>query len=235
MPRTTQQAPATTAGAFVISRTQTSLLPDDVPLITQRPGGTMRTRTTTAALIAAGLLLTLTACGTEPEPDAKASTAPTTEATAEMVTEEPSPTPAAALQLGWSWEFESDTDDIEGAVTVLDYKQGIKSVGDAVEEAGTPGYEWAYVDMKTCSISGTFSATTEPWTLAYEDGSRAEPTSTTYEDFPKPEFPFETILTDGKCVRGKLVFPVPGDQRPTAVVYAPAGLDVPKEWTVPAK
>ncbi|MFH9761328.1 hypothetical protein ACH4MJ_04235 [Streptomyces anulatus] len=197
----------------------------------------MRTRTTTAAaaFVAAGLLATLTGCGTEPEPDAKAAgPTPSTEATATPA-EEPSPAPPATLQLGWTWEFESDTDDIEGAVTVLDYKQGIKSAGDAAEEAGTPGYEWAYVDMKTCSIRGTFSATTEPWTLAYEDGSRAEPSSTTYEDFPKPEFPFETTLTDGKCVRGKLVFPVPGDQRPTAVVYAPAGLDVPKEWTVPAK
>ncbi|MFE5090617.1 hypothetical protein ACFRCI_09475 [Streptomyces sp. NPDC056638] len=36
---------------------------DTIPLHHTIPGGTMRTRTTTAALIAAGLLATLTACG----------------------------------------------------------------------------------------------------------------------------------------------------------------------------
>ncbi|WP_050491103.1 MULTISPECIES: hypothetical protein [Streptomyces] len=193
----------------------------------------MRTRTTTAALIAAGLLA-LTACGTTPEPDTKAAGPEPSAEVTETPTAEPTPETPVTLDMGSAWEFESTTDDIEGAVTVLGYKQGVKSVGSAAEESGTPGYEWAYVDMKTCSIRGTFSATTEPWTLAYEDGSRVEPSSTTYDDFPKPEFPFETTLTDGKCVRGKLVFPVPGDQRPTVVVYAPAGLDVPKEWAVPA-
>ncbi|MER8197059.1 hypothetical protein ABTY00_24215 [Streptomyces microflavus] len=194
----------------------------------------MRTRTTTAALIAAALLA-LTACGTEPEPAAPAAgPEPTTEA-AETPTADPTPAAPVTLDMGSTWEFESTTDDIEGAVTVLSYKQGVKSVGSAAEESGTPGYEWAYVDMKTCSTRGTFPATTEPWTLAYEDGSRVDPSSTTYDDFPKPEFPFETTLTDGKCVRGKLVFPVPGDQRPATVVYAPTGLDVPQEWAVPAK
>lgn len=194
----------------------------------------MRTRTTAAALIAAGLLATLTACGTEPEPAAKAADKPTAAASTPSATPSTvSPTPAAPYGFGATWEFESTTDNIAGAVTVLDYKQGIKSVGSAAEEAGTSGYEWAYLELKTCSITGTFTASTEPWTLAYEDGARVEPSSTTYGDFPKPEFPFETTLTEGKCVRGKLVFPVPGKDWPETVVYAPAGLDIPQEWAVP--
>lgn len=204
------------------------------PYATYIPGGTMRTRTTTA-LIAAALLTTLTACGSTPDEVTPAAGPKATTEAAETPTADPTPAAPVTLDMGNTWEFESTTDDIQGAVTVLSYKQGIKSVASAAEETGTPGYQWAYVDMKTCSTRGTFTASTEPWTLAYEDGSRVDPSSTTYDDFPKPEYPFETTLTDGKCVRGKLVFPVPGDQRPATVVYAPTGLDVPQEWAVPAK
>lgn len=194
----------------------------------------MNTRTT-AALIAAGLLATLTACGSSSD-DIAAKSSPTPTAASTTPSAEPTPSaPPAALGMGATWEFESTTDNIEGAVTVLDYKQGFKSVGSAEEESGTPGYQWAYLELKTCSITGTFTASIEPWTLAYDDGARVAPSSTTYGDFPKPEFPVETTLTDGKCVRGKLAFAVPGEQRPATVVYAPAGLDIPKEWTVAAE
>ncbi|WP_173264455.1 DUF4352 domain-containing protein [Streptomyces pacificus] len=136
--------------------------------------------------------------------------------------------------MGESWAFESTgQDNYQGDVAVLDYKQGIKSVVSASEESGTEGYEWAYIELKTCSITGTFIADWTPWSLAYTDGSRVDPSSTTYRDFPKPEYPGETTLTSGKCVRGKLVFAVPSDSRPDTVVYAPFGLDIPQEWTVP--
>ncbi|MFG2589066.1 hypothetical protein [Streptomyces sp. NPDC048438] len=194
----------------------------------------MHTRTATA-LTAAGLLLALTSCSNDGNDKASAPS-PTATTAASTPSEDPTPEPTpTVLDVGATWEFENTTDGIEGAVTVLGYKQGFKSVGSAAEEAGTPGYEWAYLELKTCSITGTFAATAQPWTLAYEDGARVESSSTTYGDFPKPEFPVEVTLTEGKCVRGKLVFPVPGDQRPTTVVYAPAGLDIPTEWTAPAQ
>ncbi|MEU6879565.1 hypothetical protein [Streptomyces sp. NPDC046712] len=117
--------------------------------------------------------------------------------------------------------------------TVLGYKQGIRSAGSAAEDFGTPGYVWAAVELKVCSTKGTFLGSTEPWTLSYADGARVEPSSTTYDDFPKPEFPYETKLAPGKCVRGNLVFAVPGNSRPQTVVYAPQGLDIPEEWAVP--
>lgn len=140
------------------------------------------------------------------------------------------------LAFGETWEWETTEEaleELQGAVTVLGYKQDVKAVVSADEEFGTDGYVWAALELKTCSVKGTFPATTEPWTLSYEDGTRIEPSSTTYDSFPRPEFPFETKLTTGKCVRGHVVYPVPGDQRPVTVVYAPYGLDTPTEWTVP--
>ncbi|MFI2367449.1 hypothetical protein [Streptomyces sp. NPDC018833] len=192
----------------------------------------MRTRTTAAALLLAAALV---GCSnsSDDKPAAADSPSPEPATSSSEPAPEPTPTRQPILKMGTEWGF-TGSDGIEGAVTVIDYRQGFKSVGDAAEE-GAAGYQWAYVELKTCSISGTFPATTEPWTLSYEDGSRVEPSSTTYGDFPKPEFPFETTLTDGKCVRGKLVFSVPGDSWPHTVVYAPAGLDVPQEWAVPTK
>ena len=203
------------------------------PIITTL-GGNMRIRTTTVGLLLAAATV-LTGCGSNDElADAEAS--PSAEPAAE--TSEPTPVPEdtathqMVLKMGTEWQFTAD-DGISGSITVIDYKQGIKSVGDAAEEGAT-GYQWAYVELKTCSTTGTFTVDVTPWTLAYEDGSRVEPSSTTYGDFPKPEYPFETTLTAGRCVRGKLVFSVPGGNTvPQNVVYAPPGIDVPQEWAVP--
>lgn len=196
----------------------------------------MRTRTTAA--LAALLLTALTACGSADKPKAESSSTPPAAEATEAAEPEPSPTQQTIFEFGSAWEFESTAeseDAIAGAVTVFDYEQGVRSVGSAAEEVDNKDYVWAYIEIKTCSTKGNFTASTEPWTLAYGDGTRIEPSSSTWGDFPKPEYPFETKLTAGKCVRGKLVFPVPGSNRPNSVVYAPASLDTPREWTVPAK
>ncbi|MFD6321876.1 hypothetical protein ACFWOL_03160 [Streptomyces sp. NPDC058442] len=200
----------------------------------------MHARTTAIAIIAI-ITATLTACGGDSEPEAAPTSEPRTTTTAPSVeTSEPEPSPTELDVLAfvdtWEWETVDDIEgDIAGAVTVLGYKQGVKSIVTPDEEFSTDGYVWAALEIKTCSIKGTFGATTEPWTLSYDDGTRIEPSSSTYDDFPKPEFPFETRLTTGKCVKGNVVYPVPGNQQPAAVVYAPYGLDTPTEWTVPAK
>ncbi|MFJ9729288.1 DUF4352 domain-containing protein [Streptomyces sp. NPDC101209] len=140
-----------------------------------------------------------------------------------------------ALAFGHIWKFTSSDSAkaFEASVTVLGYRQGFNSVGNAGEEAGEPGYVWAYTDLRLCVTKGSFTDDTTSWTLYYSDGSRVQRSGTTYGDFPKPEFPFEVTVTVGKCVRGKLVFAVPGGKRPQSVVYAPKGVAEPKEWAVP--
>ncbi|MCX5613552.1 hypothetical protein OHB39_39630 [Streptomyces sp. NBC_00047] len=130
-------------------------------------------------------------------------------------------------------DWQHDNDPLRGNATVLGYRHNVRSVGSAADESGTPGYVWAALDIKVCSESGAFLATTPPWTLSYADGARVSASSTTYGDFPKPAFPFETQLTAGKCVKGNIVFAVPDSPRPSTVIYAPQSLDKPREWTVP--
>ncbi|MFD9047671.1 DUF4352 domain-containing protein [Streptomyces zaomyceticus] len=195
----------------------------------------MRTRTATTAL-ASALLLGLTACGTTPEPErpAAAPQATTTETTSASPTATPEATTATPMRLGVTHTWEDTDAGVSGTSVALSYQQGFKSAGSAAEETGTPGYVWAALELKVCSTKGTFAATTSPWTLAYADGARVEPSGSTWDDFPKPEFPVETTLTPGKCVRGKVVYPVPGGSRPETIVYAPGSM-TPVEWAAPAK
>ncbi|MGW3099658.1 hypothetical protein ACWDCC_40145 [Streptomyces sp. NPDC001102] len=115
-----------------------------------------------------------------------------------------SSTSRAALAFGDTWNFTSSDPAkvFEASVTVLGYRQGFTSVGNASEEAGEPGYVWAYTDLRLCVTKGSFTDDTTSWTLYYSDGGRVQRSGTTYGDFPKPEFPFEVTVTAGKCARG---------------------------------
>jgi len=193
----------------------------------------MKTRT---AACAALLTLAALATGCSSGGDDKSAPATSSAPAPKTSTPEPSPTEREALSIGDTWEWEGTSDDgktVQGAVTVLSYRQGVKASVTADEEFSTDGYVWSALELKTCSTQGSFVASTTPWTLSYDDGTRIEPSSSTYDDFPRPEFPFETTLTTGKCVKGNVVYPVPGDQRPATVVYSPDGIDKPTEWTVP--
>ncbi|PWG08260.1 DUF4352 domain-containing protein [Streptomyces sp. V2] len=117
--------------------------------------------------------------------------------------------------------------------TVLGYEQGFKAQASAAEETGAPGYVWAALEIKVCVLSDGMRVTRFPWVLAYADGARVEPSGTTYGDFPKPEYPIDTQVKKGDCVRGKIAYAVPGDQRPAKVIYAPEGLPEPVEWAMP--
>ncbi|MGV9567692.1 hypothetical protein [Streptomyces sp. NPDC003480] len=63
-------------------------------------------------------------------------------------------------------------------------------MGNASEEVGASGYVWAYADLKLCVTKGSYTDDTTRWTLYYSDGSRVDPSSSTYDDFPKPESPY---------------------------------------------
>ncbi|GGY82966.1 hypothetical protein GCM10010363_74500 [Streptomyces omiyaensis] len=199
-------------------------------------------RRTTLAATTTFLFLTVAACGgDEPETVTEsgphsAPTARATSASAASGSTSPAPevTTTAPLKLGTSYTWEDAEAGVSGTSTAISYEQGIKSVGSAAESSGTPGYIWAALELKVCSTKGVFTANTFPWTLAYSDGARVEASGTTWDDFPKPEFPIETKLSPGKCVRGKVVYPVPGDSRPETIVYAPQTVTVPVEWAVPA-
>lgn len=209
----------------------------------------MHTRTATAAvLLAAGLALT--ACSSSGHDSksraAPASSAPSAATTPAPAATTPSPTQAAPLRLGetraWTGTRTDDSgQDVTGSgtVTAYSYHQPVATGAPSPQEAfgaSSKGYVWGAVDIKVCSTSGTVTVSNSRWSLGYSDQTVVEASDTGYDDFPKPKFPMgDVTLTEGRCVRGKVVFPVPSRRPPIAVIYSPDGIDEPVLWTWPAK
>ncbi|MFE6194143.1 hypothetical protein [Streptomyces sp. NPDC057838] len=186
----------------------------------------MRTRAITTAAV---LLLALTACGSDTEPRA---TPKANKPAAQKTTAKPKPSPEKPRTFGQELTFTAD--GMTMGITVLGYEQDtFRPQTSADEEFGTTGYTWAALEIKACLKKGTGGVTRYPWALAYADGARIEPSSVTYGDFPKPEYPYEAKMKAGDCVRGKTVFAVPAKQRPELVLYTPEALETPAEWSVP--
>jgi hypothetical protein len=191
----------------------------------------MRTRTTTAAL-AAGLLLALTACGNSDRPSVTKSDAKP-EPTATTSSPTPSPTPTdTTFTVGETAKIGETQGDI--TVTVLAYTQPV--TGPHPPEPDVQGGDvWATIEAKVCNVKGeTISVSQFPWSLAYADGTLVEVTGSSGGDMPKPEFPMDAAVKAGRCVKGKIPFPVMNSTRPERVVYAPESLPEPIEWTVPS-
>ncbi|MFE1413404.1 hypothetical protein ACFW6F_21760 [Streptomyces sp. NPDC058746] len=182
---------------------------------------------------AAALLLTVTACddgSAKSAPSAKASSAP---ASGSAPSATPSATPSAPLAFGQTISTSDPKSGTGATVTVLGYEHDFSARVSADEEGGTSGYVWAAVEIKVCSTKGTVGTTRNPWAVAYADGARVQPSSSTYGDFPKPEYPHEADIKTGDCLRGKTVFAVPGKQRPAKILYTSSILPEPAEWAVP--
>ncbi|SFY50071.1 hypothetical protein [Streptomyces sp. F-1] len=133
-------------------------------------------------------------------------------------------------------KFSSPGDDeyeaAAGTVTVLSYTQPVPSHVSAAEEVGAAGYVWGALEVKICATDGEFTTSSQPWTLAYADGARIEPSRTTYDDFPKPEYIEDADVTAGDCSRGKIVYPVPGGERPVEAIYSTDDTPAMK-WSLP--
>lgn len=198
----------------------------------------MRTTITTATTAGAALLLaTLTACSTSHPAATHAPAAPATHAAA---TPKPSPTPTKASTLTFGTAHKSsgsasdDADAFSASTIVLGYEQPIHTDESAADEINAPGNVWAALDVKVCDQTGDIFVNNQPWQLSYPDGSRIAPSGSTYSDFPQPEYPAgDTAVPTGSCVRGKIVFNVPGKKRPTTIVYSTAD-ESPVVWSVPA-
>lgn len=193
----------------------------------------MRTRTTAVGVL---LLAALTACSSSDGESNKA--APSTKSTPPATTAAPttpssSPNQPRAFGDSYTSEEEFDGDVYKATSVVLGYEHDVKAQASAAEEVNADGYVWSALEIKVCAESDGISVSRFPWVLAYADGARVEPSGTTYDDFPKPEYPIEAQVKNGDCVRGKITYAVPGDQKPIKVIYAPDGMPDPVEWAMP--
>ncbi|MFF9625433.1 hypothetical protein [Streptomyces griseosporeus] len=190
----------------------------------------MRTRTAACTALLALALLT---AGCSSDTDDKAAE-PSATPTATSASPTPSPAPSRPLAIG---DTLTNTGKVEGktfktTVTVLGYTHDFKAQASAADETGAEGYVWSALEVKVCALTSEVMTSRFPWTLAYADGARVEPSGTTYDDFPKPEYPIEARVNSGDCIRGKIAYAVPGNQRPEKVIYAPESLDESVEWSL---
>jgi hypothetical protein len=174
------------------------------------------------------------ACTSSDDNKAAPADTPTPKASASAQAK-PTPSPSKAMTIGDAFDYEREQDGLiyKSTSTVLAYEHDAKTSIAADEENGTDGYVWSALEIKVCAKSDGISVSRFPWILAYADGARVEPSGTTYGDFPKPEYPIEADVKNGDCVRGKITYAVPGNQRPAKVIYAPDALPEPVEWTMP--
>ena len=188
-------------------------------------------RRTTTAAIAATLLLTLTACSTSGEPEKVTVTVTQT------VTAAPSANTSAAQdathQMGATKDVNDSQNNVHITVQALAYQQPYKGPQPEAPQDFQGGDTWATADVKVCNVKGiNITVSQFPWSLAYSDGTSINTTGSTGGDMPKPEFPMDKVVKPGRCARGLLAFPVPGNKRPERLVYQPEGSDS-TEWAIP--
>ncbi|MGI5197102.1 DUF4352 domain-containing protein [Streptomyces sp. CA-288835] len=141
----------------------------------------------------------------------------------------PSPTPRQeTFNIGDTANITTSSVDLSAAA--LAYKdKGITS-GPGLLSAGQ---KWAVVEVKVCNQSDEpLEVSPFPWSLAYEDGARVEPTHVSGGELPQPLYPLEAKVKGGDCVRGNITFQVPEEGRPERVLYSPSDVDEPVEWQV---
>lgn len=200
-----------------------------------------------SSLVLPALLLSavvLTACGSSGEPVA-AESATSPSASVGRPSTSPSPSASATrkadgLALGETAHIKLDDghqEPFKVSVTALSFKAHVTADQLPHEQGiGSKSDIWAALEMKVCLDAGSqVSTTSTPWQLALPDGTRIESSAIPVPGGPGGQLPFESRLTAGDCVRGKILFPVPKNVRPTYAVYAPPAIDHPEKWTLDAK
>ncbi len=191
----------------------------------------MRIRTTAVGVC---LIIGLTACS---EPADSAGGASRTTPTPKVETPAPAErTPASPLQIGEEATWGGGAQGSVGTTVALAYEQPVKGVTPPGDGLGVDDGVWAAVEVKVCNKQGPdISSDQQPWSLAFADGTRMQTTGLNGGDLPKPEYPtLPTVVKAGDCLRGRIPFPVPKNQRPTKIIYRPASVPTSTEWTVPA-
>ncbi|MGW6395892.1 hypothetical protein ACWFR1_36550 [Streptomyces sp. NPDC055103] len=198
------------------------------------PAQTVIRRSVTAAALA----VLVTGCSGSGEPDAKPTVSKATAVPSTAAPTTSAPSANEPLSFGDTFIFRTNLPpqgEVEVNVTASKYIQPASADFSPAEvSAGAKGDEWAALEVKLCSVKGNIEAHQNSWQLATADGARID--SEFASGGPKPEFPAGGAkLAAGDCVRGNIMFAVPKGTRPTTAVYAPASIDEPKKWTIPAK
>lgn len=151
------------------------------------------------------IALIMTACGgTKTKTVTVTSTVPGPTTTV-TVTASPTPSPTTGdtsrvpLALGRTWT------SAEATATVYAYTPDAATGAPPPQD---PSRKWEAIDVKVCSAVGG-SVSNQPWSLVGSEAGSYNPSSTGYNQFPEPQYPFgDRAVNKGECVRGWIVFDV---------------------------
>jgi hypothetical protein len=125
-----------------------------------------------------------------------------------------------------------DADHSFVQATVYSYDQ---PVATSAARPSTPQYTWGAADVQTCAsrtLVFDVSVSSLPWQVVYPDGKVFASNRVAQPQFPQPIYSSTTrTLSPGQCVRGWVVFAVPGQGKPDRVRYAPND-STPVDWNV---
>jgi hypothetical protein len=109
---------------------------------------------------------------------------------------------------------------------VIQVKQSVSSPYSDIKAS----QRWYAALVQTCVTSipadnggsNALSFSWGPWSVNDADGGHYEASSSTWEDFPKPEYPFggETGFTVGECAKGWVMFSVLKSTKVTLIRYS---------------
>jgi hypothetical protein len=185
-------------------------------------------------LMISTVLVTIAAAGCGGEEPSGAQPPLTTTAGANSPPPSPTPSPTPEPEPVFALGDQQDNTS-GGTVTVFDYQQPVAQEAPQPVDAQYPDdYVWAGLEVEVCvpdepqAESSGYYITRSVWRLAFPDNSLVDSSHTGYSGFPQPEYPWgDTPVELGQCVRGWLVFPVPGDDQPEMAQYTGGGL---LEW-----
>ncbi|MCM0622347.1 hypothetical protein [Nocardioides bruguierae] len=170
----------------------------------------------------AALLMLVTACGSDssstPAPSVTV-TATTTATTTATASETASASPAEPSTSSTPEADPADRRTWRTPETTITVK---RSRQDVSEYGKQPGTRLDAVLVRTCiKVTGGGSVSWSPWSLVDKRDGRYPASSSTWSDFPLPEYPFAGVqIGEGECAQGWIVFRVPAKcGKAVALVY----------------
>lgn len=197
-----------------------------------------RTRVARSLVMAASIALVVAGCGGDTKPSAaeETSESPSVSTSVEATPSE-SPTPEEkvdpyAPNIGDRALNVGEPRRGKGVITtVLEVKQPYPP---ALYREPNPGKVWLGIRAKTCVKSNqtqTLQVFWGEWAAVDGNFGTYPGSSTSWDDFPVPQYPSYGEVNPGECVQGWLLVDLPRGKKVKKIVYRPGGQTI-AEWTL---
>lgn len=80
--------------------------------------------------------------------------------------------------------------------------------------------QWWSVMVEGCAKSDEISVSWLAWSVQGDDGGTYPSSNSTWDDFPRPQYPVMSSLANGKCAKGWIMVALNSGVAPESVTYA---------------